>query len=163
MTGLPRSRTKWFSAYFDGFPGITGLHEPLNGLKARSQFYDLMLENVIACDCGLFITDFQKRWPEAPTLIIDRDIEDVYRSLCDFMPKVGMPRPSREILQQVAEGLRGLRGLRVRFDEINNRLEEITNYFGLEFDSAYALQLIKTNIQASTLKVNSESVAIWEK
>lgn len=121
VTGLPRSRTTWFSAYLD-------CEHDLLGRVTRKAFYKIMPTLTGLSDSGLMFTDFQKKW-DAPTLIIERDPLEVAES----MERIGEPIPAALLSMGVAK-LAEVQGLRVPIDEIDERLPEINDYLGLEYD-----------------------------
>ena len=161
ITGYPRSRTRWFADYFDGIDGVTAYHEPLNGMRSKREFYDLVETGCIVSDSGLFITDFQERYPSIPTLVIERDIDDVYQSLCVYFDEQGFPEPSMEYLVHQREALSNIQGLRVNFNDINERLPEINAYFNVPYNDNYAQMMITKNLQIPVLTVTQESFELW--
>lgn len=104
ITGLPRSRTAWFSAFMtaSGYPCI---HEGLNECKTLDEYRQKIINvsdsNTGYAYIGQVITD-------RPTLIIHRYKHDT--------PK------------NITENLRGIEGLHVLFEEIDERIEEIFTY-----------------------------------
>jgi len=151
VTGLPRSRTSWFSLYLDCE------HEALNGLQSKQEFYDLMPTIKGDSDCGLFLTDFQERW-DAPTVIIRRPVKEVYNSV---LPLMDLPDDMLDILHAVDSRLDDLRGLHVPFDEIDERLEEITNYLGEPYDEARAVRYKAMRVEPMNVFGSINSVEVW--
>lgn len=104
ITGLPRSRTAWFSAFMTA-SGYPCLHEGLNGCNTLDEYRE-KVRNVSDSNTGYayvgqVITD-------RPTLIVHRYKHDT--------PK------------DITNNLRSLNGLHVLFDEIDERIEEIFIY-----------------------------------
>lgn len=162
ITGLPRSRTKWFAEYFDGIDGVDAYHEPLNGIKSRQEFYDLVKEGCVVSDSALFITDFQDAFPDVPTVIIERDIDEVFDSLCAYFDEQGYPKPSYEFLVHQKEAVDQLEGLRIPYNEIDSRLEEIHSHLGIPYNEEYAQRVASENLQIPILIADSESYLVWE-
>jgi hypothetical protein len=160
ITGLPRSRTKWFAEYFDGIPGITGYHEPLNGMKTKQDFYNLVDNGCIISDSGLFITDFQDRY-DLPTVIIERDIDDVYESLKVYFDDQGYPEPSYAFLQQQQAAVDKLSGLRVAYDDIDASMESIHAHLGIPYSPEYAERMALSNLQIPVLITDVGSYELW--
>jgi len=160
ITGLPRSRTKWFADYFDGIPGVTAYHEPLNGLRSKREFYDIVDRGGIIVDSGLLITDFQERY-NLPTVIIERDIDAVFDSLCRYFEAQGLPLPNRLSLDLIKEGVDALQGLRIAFEDIDARMAEIHRHLGVPFDAEYAARMAGDNRQVEQLQVNTDSWLLW--
>tara|TARA_R110000868_G_scaffold146818_2_gene367825 strand:+ start:1057 stop:1560 length:504 start_codon:yes stop_codon:yes gene_type:complete len=161
ITGFPRSRTRWMADYFDGIHGVTAYHEPLNGLSSKDQFYKIVDTGCIISDSGLFITDFQERYSGIPTLIIERDIDDVYQSLCVYFDEQGLPEPSMEYLVIQQEELSKMSGWRVSFDDIDEKLPEINEYFNVPYNDDYAQMMIAQNLQIPVLTVTPKSFRVW--
>lgn len=163
ITGLPRCRTKWFSDYFDGIDGIDAEHEPLCGLRAKQEFYDLVESGVISSDSGLFLTDFQERWPDHKTVIIERDIEDVFKSLCAFFEEQGYAEPSMSFLLRQKEALDGMKGLRVPYGQIDESMPAIHAYLNIPYDKDYHASMQVQNLQIPVLIPDVESYELWTK
>lgn len=161
IASMPRTRTCWLAAYFDGLPGVRCHHELLNGLKSRQEFYDAMESPGVVgdSDCGLFLTDFQTRWPDAPTLIVERPLGEIRASLKRVMEL--QDRPQLKFLKNMSGYINSLKGMRVGFYELDARLPEIHNYFGIPFNEEYATHMSKLNVQLKTLTGDPDSVDIW--
>jgi hypothetical protein len=164
IASMPRTRTYWLAQYFNGIPGVVCHHELLNGMTSRQQFYDIMEENegiVGDSDCGLFITDFQKRWPQAPTVIVERQFDDVCASLAKVMRAQGLEIVPVEIMQKIQENVNKLHGLRVAFEDLDDKLPEIHRVLGIPFNKEYAEKMSGMNLQLTTVSGNTDSVMIW--
>ena len=159
ITGLPRSRTKWFAEYFNSL--VTAYHEPLNGMTAKQQFYDLVQSKCLISDSGLYITDFQQRYPDVPTVIIERDLSEVYSSLCNFMDNIGCLHPSLDFLLLQKKELDKLKGLRVPYSQINEKLESIHKYLKIPFSQDHLDRMIAVNVQVSEVTRNIRSYHLW--
>ena len=164
VTGLPRTRTYWFSQYFDGLPGVTAYHEALNGCHTKEEFYRRMEDpagHVINCDSGLCVTDYQEKWPSAPVVVIRRDVDQVYASLSRFFMKMGQPMPSYWFLKEQEEVVAKTPGLHVAFDEINCHLPRIHEYLGIPFDPDHASNMVEQKLNMPELVVDVESYLLW--
>ncbi len=147
IAALPRSRTAWFASYFDGLPGVTCHHELTAQVATRGEFYRAMewpgcIGNA---DCSLPLTDFQERWPDAPTVVIHRPIDDVALSL----QRLGLYHPGLDSILQHEQGvLAALRGVHIAFDSIDERLEDLHRHLvRAPFDASYAETVKRKNIQ----------------
>jgi len=163
VASLPRTRTNWLAQYFNGIPGVTCYHELLNGLHTKQAFYDAMEApgQIGNSDSGLFLTDFQQRWPEAPTLIVMRPLEDIYASLCAFFEEQGHPRPSMAFLVDQQRAVDKLTGLRIQYSELDRRLPDIHQYFGIPYKREYADMMVEINLQISVLTTDIDSYKLW--
>lgn len=144
ITGLPRSRTAWFAAFMTA-TGHLCAHELLKQCQSRDVFYKTMrYRNCGNSDCGLVLTDFQKKFPHAPTLIIHRD---------------GASEP----VSGMAKALGRLKGLHVKFDEINGNIETIcTHLTGITPDSAVVDLYFKLNIQTMDYSPSHGTMELWK-
>lgn len=167
ITGLPRSRTNWFSAYFSSLPGVYCAHELMNGCRSRAEL-GMRLRSLNAdysgnSDSGLMYSNFQQEFMGSPTVIIERDIEDVYFSLGQmFGPRLVEDSSQLDRLKDQQDKLSKLSGLRIPYEEINNRIQEIHEHLvGVPFDQGHAEQFINKNIQVDNLNVDLESYRMW--
>lgn len=154
VTGLPRSRTYWFSEYFKGL-GQAAHHEFLNGCKSKKEFYDM---KGINCDCGLYLTDFQEMW-DAPTVIVHRPILEVIESLSHIL---NITSRLLEELGYANKCLDKMEGLHIDYQDINNRMPEIHAYMlGTAYDEEYGKQMLGNNLQLSEITGSEESYQLW--
>lgn len=167
ITGFPRSRTKWFSEYFSGLPGVYCYHEAMNGCHSRDDFHARMrafpVDYIGNSDSGLMYSGFQQEYMGCPTVIIERDIDEVYDSLCRlFGPKMVHEANHMDSLQDQKARLDKLDGLRVKFEDIDRRLEEIHDHcVQVPFNEVYARRCINRNIQVQNLTVDMQSYRMW--
>ena len=126
ITGYPRSRTSWFAAFFTTGPVFC--HHEIALCKPEAQYI------------GFSGANFAIDPPDCPTVIIERDEGEVRKSLRHLTGKAD------EIIDKMS--LSGLEGLRVKFEDINDRLEEIWNYcVPLPFPKERATMFINLDIE----------------
>lgn len=108
ITGLPRSRTAWFSAFMTA-SGYPCMHEGINHCETLDEY-----KNKVAyasdSNTGFFIVP--NPYPDRPLLIIHR-------------------KGRMNGVEGMTQGdlrLRGMNGLHVEFKDIDDRIEEIFNY-----------------------------------
>lgn len=154
VTGLPRTRTTWFSAYFNGLGSLCA-HEALNGCETREEFYERMNFYDGNSDCGLVFTDFQEKFDHR-TVVIHRNPGEVHASL----KKIGLPMQWASIVN-ISNLLNKLPGLHVRYEDIDERLPEITKYVGLDYNDAVAETYKNMSITPRTITGNLRSLQIW--
>jgi hypothetical protein len=163
ITGLPRSRTYWFAEYFSTC-GVPAVHELLNGCS-RQDFYTTMEKGIINSDCGLPITDFQERFPEAPCVIIHRELVDAHSALSKFCKEIGWRQPYIENLVALQDRLQSLKGLHVEYRDIDERLEEIHQYLtpNVPYCAELADQMCSRNLKVdpALYKLHLESYSKW--
>ena len=157
ITGLPRSRTAWLANFF-----TTGevfcYHEALNNYPNKDALTAAMTGVKFYygnADSALPFTKFQE-WFSAPTVIIERNADEVIESLYKLYGKyTAIP----ELVLAGQAKLKHLRGLRVAFQDIDSRLHEIWDYC---VDSIYDVEraeaLMKLNMQTQDLTSNPASL-----
>lgn len=160
ITGLPRSRTSWFASFMSS-GDIFCHHEAMNRCKSTEEFYEklkLPYRLVGDADCGLAYSDFQKL--NSPTLIIHRDKHEVLESL--ISSGITNDRSVINILTDLESRLLDLKGLHVRFEEIDSRLYEIYYHLtGDQVDENRVKLFTNMNIQPIDTSGDPESLRIW--
>lgn len=139
ITGLPRMRSAWFSAYLSQ-GDVHCFHEGI--------FFDEKLTGFPyagTADGGGYL--IRPEWVDSigdhQLVVIHRDPEDVARSLADINIPKGLD------LELMAEQLEHLGGLHVDFSDIDERLKEIHEYLKLPgYSKRRADLFIGLNIQA---------------
>lgn len=163
ITGLPRTRTFWFSKYFQAYD-IPAHHELLAQVP-RETFYEIMDAGAINCDCGLLITDWQDRYPAAPCLTIHRDPRDVFEALKPVHQAMGWDEPDLDILMKYERKLQDNPGIHVDYDDIDRWLPEIHAYLapGVRYDPGLAEGMMGQNLQVdlTTYKPKTENIDLW--
>ena len=138
ITGLPRSRSAWFSAYLSN-GNVRCYHEAFYNRIALNGY-----EHVGTADCGyLLVPDLVKALGEHKLVIIHRDPKDVAESVA----AVGLP-DEIGFLPELAEMLEKLSGLHIGYNDIDERLEEMHEYLDIPYDAVRAEQFKQLNIQA---------------
>ena len=149
VTGLPRSRTAWFAAYLDC------KHEPMNGASSDAELIEIIGDGG-ASDCGLAWFNIRKHYPNSPVLVIDRDINDVITSMNRILP---INNEVIHLLQETRAKMLSIEGaLIIKYDQINDKLEEIWNFLkGGKFDGDRADMFKGLNIQLSSYSGDKDS------
>lgn len=135
ITGLPRSRTAWFSAYLS--TGDTFCHH-------EAIYHNLPMDlegyaNVGNSDSGYVLRpQWGEEQDEHKIVVIHRDIDEVRASLA----AVGV-FDARELLLDCSDKLEDLHGMHMNFNQVNDKLEDIHNYIGVPYDPDRA-KLFKT-------------------
>ncbi len=138
ITGLPRSRTAWFSAFMtaSGFPC---LHEGMNECLTNKEYKD-KVSNISDSNTGFAFID--NPYPDRPLLIIHR--VDRLDGI-DGMEKAG----SR---------LNNMNGLHVNFEDIDKRISEIfTHLTGDKID--FDIYNIFKDFNVTTMKSMNQHAA----
>ncbi len=174
ITGLPCSRTAWLANLFT--TGRVFCHHDLlaevGGLEA---FHAAMAEGqgppTGDSDSGLlaFYPDLDRKCPKAPWLLVNRDFEDAWESLCGFV-RTGTWRDSLPVTWEVHETMRAQwermrllmiqnpRVMEVPFASLDNvdTLERIWRHLvpGQPWDRRRAAALQKLRIQPFQAKCN---------
>jgi len=136
LTGLPRTRTAWFSEYLPNC-----LHEGMEGCFTWNQYTDKLTGGDSSC-CLMYFP-IKDLFPESKIVIIERDMEEVVESLR------GIDLFDDEVLSMLYESkdrLDDMQGLRVDYHSLD--MEEIWTYLiGDGFNQGYTDILNKVNIQ----------------
>jgi hypothetical protein len=136
VTGLPRSRTAWFSEYLPNC-----LHEGMVGCYTHEDY----LGKLVNGDSSSLLVFFPLRryFPDSPLVIVERDVDDIIESLKNI--KI-FNNASIPILKTMQKRLAGMDGLRVAFNNLD--FEEIWDYLiGEGFDENRAKEFNMKNIQ----------------
>lgn len=104
ITGLPRSRTAWFSAFMTA-SGYYCIHEGLNGCKSVSEYKGKIK----------YASDANTGYAYTGQIIDDR-------------PTVIIHKYNHETPAGVVSSLKSIKGLHILFDEIDERIAEIFSY-----------------------------------
>ena len=131
ITGLPRSRTAWMAAFLTG-DGVLCHHELMKFCKTKAEFYrsfDHPSLRIGNSDSGLMMTDFQNVFPDSPTVIIERPLDDVLQSLHDI--EILVPR---EYLEDMQSKLSSLKAMRVEFENLDRQLPDVCDYIGVPYN-----------------------------
>lgn len=131
ILGMPRSRTAWL-ANFMTTGDVFCHHEGLNGCHTIDQYKDkLGTSDGDACT-GLVLFDLDSQFPNAKKVIIERS---------DRLPR-------DETVDYMQFKLNEIDGLRVKFEDIDSRLEEIHTYLTDQpYDVKRADMLKMLNVQ----------------
>lgn len=145
VLGLCRSRTAWL-ANFLTYNGNYCHHEGLNGCHTVNSYIDkLQIDG--DSGTGLMLIDIEKHFPDSPKVIIERDIEDIIPWAHENYGDAGV-----KVLYDQKEKLDKINGLRIPFDDIDHRLEEIwVHLVGNGFDRQRADLLTKLNVQVNDI------------
>jgi hypothetical protein len=137
VTGLPRTRTAWFSEWLPNC-----LHEGMEGCYTNYE-YIRKLGDSGDSSCMLMFFNIEFNFPESPVVIVERDIDDVAQSL----ENIGLLHDTALYqLRYAKKYLDKMKGLRVDYENLD--MKEIWNYLiGTPFDSERAMELEMKNIQ----------------
>jgi len=120
ITGLPRTRTAWFSAYFTN--GVEHCYH-----EAIRDGINLGLSEGTA-DCGYALFPWwAERQGDHKLVIIERPVEEVNKSLI----QINYPAEGTNFL---ADRLAELDGLRIIYGNINDEIHKIHEYLSIPFD-----------------------------
>ena len=140
ITGLPRSRTAWFSAY------LTQGHVLCYHEAAKDK---LSLQPVVKythigdSSSGYVLTpEWVEEQPEHNIVVIHRPIDDVIESLA----YLGV-HDVRSHLQDMNDKLNALKALHVPWSRIDEMLPEIHEHIGVEYEPRRAAMFTNYNIQ----------------
>ncbi len=147
LTGLPRSRTAWFAEFLPDC-----LHEGMEGCRSRHEYVQkLGLQGDSSCALMYFpIADY---FPEAPVVIVERDLDAVI----DSLDSVGLF--NNRVYVMLIDSLKRLNampGTRVDFEHLD--LEEIWHILiGTELDYEHMARMDSINIQRVNYRPNVDA------
>jgi hypothetical protein len=146
ITGLPRTRTYWLSKYFEC------QHEP----RVRD-----MKEDSIICDSSFIFRVGEKhpQWgwlKDQPIVVLTRGVDAVNESLKNYLPDSGIDcsQASPFHIDEILDAMLDLASfgpstnlLYVRFEDIDDRLKEMCEFLGEEYDEPrhMAMKSVKAN------------------
>lgn len=143
ITGLPRSRTAWFSAFMSA-SGFPCLHEGMNNCLTNKEYKD-KVKHVSDSNTGFIFID--NPYPERPLLVIHR-------------------KGRFENAEDQENKLYNINGMHVDFDDINQRMPEIFKYLTGEYINNDLYQtfkdlnittMVEMNIDAAKAIMNETS------
>jgi len=140
ITGLPRTRSAWFSAYLSQGPVYCHHEATFHGSSM-----DVPFDYVGNSDSGYILCP---EWAEAQgphkVVVIHRPVDEVEKSLASIGQK-----DTRWLLEQMEPSLQALDALHVDFHDINKRIKDIHDYLGIPGYHPYRAALYsKMNIQS---------------
>jgi len=142
ITGLPRSRTAWFSAYL-----TTGDCICYHEAAAHGDDMDADYAHVGTGESGyVLLPDWVRSLGTHKLVVIHRDPDEVDKSLSAL--KDDTVKDKGWLLTAMATQLRALRGLHIEYEAINDSLPEIHEYLGLPYSQERADLFTNLNIQS---------------
>jgi hypothetical protein len=148
ITGLPRSRTAWFANYFTYgehlcFHDLTARCREVRDMEDWLKSFDGWCGNA---DSGLMAIapDVARRYPGARWLLVDRSPAEVARSL-------GANPWEVLHMERLKDAVRNTDNVfEVGFDEIDERIEEIEDWFGFSHPADRRELLLSMNVQLTS-------------
>jgi hypothetical protein len=148
IIALPRSRTTWLANFLTTEKTFC-FHDPLAEMYSYKEVLNLNTDRLTGiADTG--IGWFDTSIFDCRKLIIERPVSDVNKEMSSLL--------GQEIdLTPLWANMQRIEALRVPFDQINERLEEIWTYCTeLPYDALRAEYLINMNVQVIELPLNAE-------
>lgn len=146
---------------------VSCLHDGLRFLKSRDEFNTLMGEYTGLSDSGLVVTDFQRRFPNSKTVVIEREIEQCVSSLLTTFSENGwdvndeVARESVVLLTILQKGLKAVEGMRVPFQHLDSYMPDICDYIGVQYDERRHVMFQTLNIQTTDWVPRQEAYGLW--
>jgi|TARA_R110002167_G_scaffold124945_4_gene304713 hypothetical protein len=131
-------------ANFLSYDGAFCHHEGLVGCRTMTEYREKVGAFGDSSTVGMLL-NYEETYPDAPVLIIERGTE----AAIDFGSRVLQADVSAE-MQFLKEKMDKIEGMRVDFDRIDDKLEDIWDYLiGTPYDGQRGSQLSKMNVQVS--------------
>jgi len=138
ITGLPRSRTAWFAAYFS--QGDTLCYHEASFFDYDMQVPFTHLGNAEAGVSVKWLNEFDPQ----KIVVVHRDLDEIERSL----KKIEVP-VDRVFLEALEKGNSALKGLHVAYDDITKSIKGIHDWLELPgYSSERAFIMNDMNIQS---------------
>lgn len=151
IIGLPRSRTAWL-ANFMTYDGIYCHHEGINGCHSIEEYKAKIGNDGDSCT-GMMLFDLKEHFPDRKILIIESDPKRCIDFTTDALGADG-----EKVTALLVEKLNALEGLRIGYNDINNRLRDIWEYLSdLPYDEKRGEMLKNLDIQTAT-QMDLESI-----
>ena len=149
ITGLPRSRTAWFAAYFTA-TGHKCAHEPFAKCDSEHEVESAISGYEGISDSFMVFMPFKGK-----RVIIERDPDLVKKSLFDaFKTDIDV---TDYMIDYAIENMRSTDGLKVRFEDIDDRLKEIHEYcVDTPYDEDIGNLFKGLNIQVNKVVITEE-------
>lgn len=158
VIGLPRSRTAWF-ANFLTYEDHFCFHEGMSGCHSVDEYLKKLGDDGDA-STALMLLDMNEQFPEAPKVIIHRNIE----ISMDFMfENYGFF--DRDYMYYLYERMKQIEGYHVDFEDINNELPGIWEYLiGTHYNEKRGDQLKDLRVEMmDPLDFDMNAIkALWE-
>ena len=148
ITGLPRSRTMWFSEYYAKY-GRTCFHELSTRIESVEDYQQQLGDNNGNSDWNLINTETFKLYPNAPVVVVLRDPEEVTRS---FQRVAGWPYAMTYVTwdyhYQRLASLNAPNVMHVDYEEIDLHIEDLHRWLtpNLPFDEQTAEEMAVTKV-----------------
>jgi hypothetical protein len=145
ITGLPRSRTLWMSHFLPDC-----VHEVAHRLNSTDDLNRIPF-GISDSGLGFFLKEILEDL-KVPTVIIDRDLDEVEESLHDMLPCM----PATNYCELLGDFLAAWRHhplvLCVRFHDLDARMAEICEHLGLPYDWKRHEQIGHIELNVETLR-----------
>jgi len=166
ITGLPRSRTYWMSQYFDSHDGVKAYHE-LSMTAGSPENFAATMESapcVIDVDVLLVVTDYNKRWPNAPLVYVERNLEDSLNATTAYLTSHGRKHDRKEVEASLIAGrdyYREYASITIPFLKLDERLSEIHEMFGIPYSKETHSTWACRNLSRPEIVVKRHLVEMW--
>ena len=150
LSAVGRSRTAWLAAFLSSNEKPC-YHEGSVKFSNPVAYEDALLAGAGDSTSLLLITRMHEVYPEAPVVVIQRDILEVYRS----SHNAGLPVELNTLLD-LQEAQLNIQGLHVCYEDIDKRLPEICEYISVPYDLQKHKEFKNFNIQQRTMPTKEE-------
>ena len=167
ITGLPRSRTYWMAQYFDSHDNVKAHHELSMMVDSPEEFSEAMEGHptVINVDALLIVTDYKQKWPDAPVVYVERELEESLNSTIDHLINHGKPY-NKEALRHTLHPMRDYYAenadLTIPFPELDDRLPEIHELLGIPYSKDTHQVWMGRKLSTPEIIVKRHTIKMWD-
>lgn len=167
IAGLPRSRTYWLSQYFDSHNGVKAYHELSMTAGSPEKFAEAMEADacVVDADVLLVVTDYKERWPDAPLVYVERDLEDSLNATVAYIESRGSKCRRSEVEASLYAGrdyYTEHADITIPYPELDERLPEIHEAFGIPYSEETHAEWSCRNLSRPEIVVKRKTITMWD-
>ena len=167
IAGLSRSRTYWLSQYFDSHDGVKAYHELSMTAGSPEKFAEAMEADpcVVDADVMLVITDYKERWPSAPLVYVERDLEDSLNSTIRYLVAKGGKHNRVDVEKSLYAGrdyYREHADITIPYLKLDERLPEIHEAFNIPYSEETHATWACRNLSRPKIAVKRKTITMWD-
>ena len=141
VVGLPRSRTAWLANFLT--KDRLCYHEGFDNCHTIQEYKDKLGTDKGDSSTGLMLLNMHEEFPDSPIVVIEND----FKKVADYAYKT-YGYYDKKFIEYLNDCLNNVDGLRIKFDDIDERLPEIWDHLiGTPYDLERAELLKRMKIE----------------